>query len=293
MARPQRPKGGAVGATKSALRNARNSVARTSKENPINADKHSGGDSNKRQPSAEYRMAGKAVKWAARTVGWKWALIIVAILGFLMVMTVSTTASTVTNLNLQDTVTRVLPQDWSYDSGVTEDEMRDIERETADEPEIVRMKEDMTQCLGEGYGQVDTVVAYAATTIQRDTKYDYARAWVTYLSSVPEARAALLYHHPELSPPDEGKRYTAEEITAYNKHIYTQDEIYYLYSQYEQALGKENTSVQDFIHRVSPESFPDRFTEQIDAVSWALQNTKTTPDSTSVDLSNLLEECRS
>ena len=190
-----------------------------------------------------------------------------------------------------------LPDSWQADVSdggfeLSADERAELESQIGNDPEMLSMKGMLDYCLGEGYGKIDSVVAYAAEAVDKDTKSEYARAWITYVSSDPVARAALIYHHPEIAAPDEGRVYTAEEIAATGQYVYTRDELYYLYGVYESNFPASQRSASDFVSRISQYARPERFEYQINAVTWALYNRKITPDGDSNTIESVLKSCQ-
>lgn len=191
-----------------------------------------------------------------------------------------------------------LPDSWQADVSddgfdLSAEEQAEIESQIGNDPEMLSVKGMLDYCLGEGYGKIDSVVAYAAEAVDKDTKAEYARAWITYVSSDPVARAALIYHHPEIAAPDEGRVYTAEEIAATGQYVYTRDELYYLYGVYESNFPASQRSAADFVSRISQYAYPERFEYQINAVTWALYNRKITPDGSSSTIDSVLKSCQS
>lgn len=191
----------------------------------------------------------------------------------------------------------LLPDSWQAEMGkeyleLTDEEKAQIDEEVANDTDMQEMLQLLYGCLGEGYGKIDSVVAFAAETVDKDTKADYARAWITYVSSDPIARSALIYYHPEAAAPDEGDVYTPEEIEASGQHVYTRDELYYLYSIYESNFSPSQRSASDFVSRISTYANPSRFELQINAVTWALYNKDITPDGSANTLERVVESCQ-
>lgn len=228
---------------------------------------------------------------------WKIVLTVLAVLFVILTLVVATNAATSAGNQIKQTVSHLLPDTWGTQDADDEyrlspEDQQRINQELAHDKDIQQIQHELDACLGEGLHTIDNVVSYAAETIDKDTKHEYAQAWITYVSSDPIARSALIYHHPEAAAADEGHVLTPEEITASGQPIYTRDEIYTLYDTYAQNFPPSQRSAEDFVRRVAPHSNPERFSHQIRAVSWALYAKNITPDGKQHSLERVLNECR-
>lgn len=228
---------------------------------------------------------------------WQATLIVVGVV-FLLFMGAAVVQQVVgVGKEVERHVAGLLPDSWQSDMGddyfeLTDEEKAQVDAEIADDADMSNLLQLLSACLGEGYGKIDNVVAFAAETVDKDTKAEYARAWITYVSSDPIARSALIYYHPEAAAFDEGEVYTPEQIAASGQYVYTRDELYYLYSVYESNFPVSQRSASDFVSRVAPYANPARFEQQINAVTWALYNKDITPDGNANTLEKVVEGCQ-
>lgn len=228
---------------------------------------------------------------------WKATLIVIGVVFVLFLGGAVIQQAVGAGKQIENQVSSLLPDSWQAAMGedyleLTDEEKAQLDEEVANDADMNEVVQLLHGCLGEGYGKIDSVVAFATETVDKDTKAEYARAWITYVSSDPIARSALIYYHPEAAAPDEGDVYTPEEIEASGQYIYTQDELYYLYSIYEANFPPSQRSASDFVSRISAYANPSRFELQINAATWALYNKDITPDGSSNSLEKVVESCQ-
>lgn len=276
------------------------SAVRTSKRNAGVANPEGGDTTSKRRGGVSFEGEKKFFRRTGFFLirHWKSVLVVAGVVFFLFFGAAVIQQATGVKEYVEEYIARFLPDSWQADENgdgfrLSDEERAEIESQILDNPEMSSVQQLLDVCLGEGMGKIDSVVAYAAESVDKDTKSEYARAWITYVSSDPVARAALIYHHPEAAAPDEGRIYTAEEIAASGQRIYTRDELYYLYSVYETNFPPSQRSASDFVNRVSERAYPERFEQQINAVQWALYNKDITPDGSAYSIESVIESCES
>lgn len=260
------------GSQGSSSRGKKSSSKPTGKSKITGEDKLKGkGELHANKARQDQEAIERAVKTVLRAIGWKKILYgFAAVFAITLLSIPLFSAGAVAQGTLED-IRSILP--WSAtdeDSELTDEDKSAISeamQEAGKDIDGQRLLA-LTECIKGKNGSTDPILSRIAVNSEPGTDPRFIEAWSLYVASSPEARGAVIAHHPELQDTASGEvPMSAEQIKASHYRVYTKQEVIQLWNYYTQRGYFDPV---EFVHWIAPNSQPELFRTQIPAVMWGL-----------------------
>lgn len=233
----------------------------------------------------------RAIKAVLRTIGWKKILYGVGIVFVIILLSIPLYSAGAMAHGVLDNVRSILPWSAEDDETLTDEDKEAISEALQEGGKDIDGQKmlALTECIKGKNGSTDPILSRIAVNAEPGTDPNFIEAWSLYVASSPEARGAVIFHHPELQDTASGEvPMTAEQIKASHYRVYSKQEVIQLWNYYTQQGYSDPV---DFVHWIAPNAQPELFRTQVPAVMWGLGQRGVVDNTDEEFLGRIMEVC--